>query len=738
MGFRHGRRRAWSSGRGSRSSVWLAAIAVALLAVPAAQGDPPTTSITVAPAPLTPSPSASFQFVASDPAATFECKLDGAVFAPCASPAAYGPLADGAHAFAVRGTTVGPDGGTGADATHAWTIDATPPAAPTITGGPVGTVLVAVANLTFTADGAAQCALDGGAFAACTSPHPLTGLSDGAHSFVVRAVDGAGNISPSSAAWTWTVDATAPGAPVITGGPTGTVATATATLTFVADGTAECSLDAAIFAACTSPHQLAGLADGAHGFRVRAVDAAGNRSPASTPRTWTVDTTPPPSPTITGGPTGTVATVTASITFQAQDTPQCSLDGGAFAGCASPHQLAGLSDGAHSFAVRAIDVVGNQSAASARAWVVDTTKPSLSLPPGVTAEADGPGGSVVQFQVSAVDHGAPLPPAAIQCAPRSGAQFALGRTTVGCAATDPVGNRTENAFTVIVRDTTPPAINAPDVTVTAPRAAGIRRTDAALATYLNGVRATDLVSTPTVTNDAAVQLPVGRTRVTFTARDGAGNTATSAATITVLQPGSAAPPVDVRPPADVPGVKVVAGDHSVTITWSRPARDVAAVAVYRNRAGRAGSGTLIYRGTNRKVVDRRLANGVQYRYVVAAFDGAGNRSRGVVRLARPAALLLLAPRPNARMSTPPLLRWTGVGSASYYNVQIWRANRKILSSWPAGTQLRMPRSWRFEGRRYRLTPGVYTWYVWPGLGAKASARYGTMLGRSTFVIAPPV
>ncbi len=149
-------------------------------------------------------------------------------------------------------------------------------------------------------------------------------------------------------------------------------------------------------------------------------------------------------------------------------------------------------------------------------------------------------------------------------------------------------------------------------------------------------------------------------------------------------------------------------------------------------------GALIYRGTNRKVVDRRLANGVQYRYVVAAFDGAGNRSRGVVRLARPTALLLLAPRPNARMSTPPLLRWTGVGSASYYNVQIWRANRKILSSWPAGTQLRMPRSWRFEGRRYRLTPGVYTWYVWPGLGAKASARYGTMLGRSTFVIAPPV
>jgi hypothetical protein len=718
----------------------LAVIAVGLLAVPSALGDPPTTTITNAPAALTTSNSASFTFVASDVTATFECNLDGSGFAACASPAAYAPLGDGGHTFAVRGTTLGPDGGTGAAAQHAWTVDTTPPATPTIVSGPVGTVLTPLASLGFLApEGSPQCALDGAAFAACTSPYELSGLADGPHSVVVRAVDAAGNASAGSTPWAWVVDATAPGAPTITGGPTGTVASTTASLTFVVDGTGECSLDGATFAACSSPHQLTGLADGAHAFTVRSVDGAGNRSPASTPRTWTVDTTPPATPTITGGPTGTIAAASASLTFQADDTAQCSLDGGVFAACTSPHQLSGLAEGAHSFAVRAVDAVGNQSPASApRAWVVDMTKPTLALPSGLTVEANGPGGSVVPFEVSAVDRGAPLPPSAIQCSPRSGAQFPLGRTTVGCAAVDAAGNRSEDSFTLLVRDTTAPTINAPNVTVTAPRAAGIRKTDSALAAYLNGVRATDLVSTPSVTNDAPDLLPIGRTRVTFTARDAAGNAATSAAMVTVQQPGSPAQPVDVRPPAEVGGVRAAAGDHSVTITWSKPARDVVAVGVYRNRVERAGAGALVYRGLGRSFVDRRLANGVRYRYVVATFDRAGNRSKGVVRLARPAALLLLAPRPNARVSAPPLLRWAPARTASYYNVQVWRGNRKILSSWPAGRQLRIPRAWSFEGRRYRLTPGVYTWYVWPGVGAKADARYGTMLGRSTFRVVPAV
>ena len=740
MGFRRGRNYLRPAGGRSRRPVWAAVIAASLLAVPAAHGDAPTTTIVNGPPALSASASASFEFTASDPAATFECRLDDAsAWDPCTSPHVYPGLGDGAHTFAVRGHTEGEGGGTGPPAEHVWTVDTTPPPTPTVVGGPTGTVATASASLTFLAEGAAECSLDGGAFVGCSSPHGLNGLADGAHSFTVRAVDAAGNTSPASAPWTWAVDATPPVTPTITGGPTGTVAVATTSLTFTSEDPAECSLDGGAFVGCSSPHGLNGLADGAHSFIVRAVDAAGNRSPASTPHTWAVDTTAPPTPTITGGPADTVASASASLTFEAQETAQCTLDGSPFAVCSSPHQLDALADGVHTFAVRAVDGVGNQSAASApRAWVVDTTKPALSVPGGATAEADGPSGSVVRFDVSATDRGAPLPPAAIQCDPRSGGRFPLGRTTVGCAATDNVGNRSEAAFTVLVRDTTPPALNAPDVTLTAPRAAGIRRTDAALAAYLSGVRATDLVSTPTVTNDAPELLPVGRARVTFTARDAAGNTTTSAATVTVQAPGQPAPPVDVTPPADVRGLRAVAGDGAVTLTWLAPTRDVAAVAVYRNRSGRAGVGTQIYRGLQRRFVDRRVANGVHYRYVVVAFDRAGNRSKGVVRLARPVALLLRAPRPNARVSTPPLLRWAPVRTASYYNVQVWRAGRKILSVWPLGAQVQLPSAWTFEGRRYRLTRGVYMWYVWPGMGAKAQARYGQMLGRSSFVVVAPV
>ena len=42
-----------------------------------------------------------------------------------------------------------------------------------------------------------------------------------------------------------------------------------------------------------------------------------------------------------------------------------------------------------------------------------------------------------------------------------------------------------------------------------------------------------------------------------------------------------------------------------------------------------------------------------------------------------------------------------------FNVQVWHAGRKILSRWPAANRLKLPGSWRFQGRRYTLKPGLY-------------------------------
>jgi hypothetical protein len=57
--------------------------------------------------------------------------------------------------------------------------------------------------------------------------------------------------------------------------------------------TFECSLDAAEFAACSSPVSYTALADGGHTFAVRATDAAGNVDPTPSSRSWTVYSRPP-------------------------------------------------------------------------------------------------------------------------------------------------------------------------------------------------------------------------------------------------------------------------------------------------------------------------------------------------------------------------------------------------------------------------------------------------------------
>ena len=59
-----------------------------------------------------------------------------------------------------------------------------------------------------------------------------------------------------------------------------------------------CRLDGGAFKPCSPPRTLAPLADGAHTFSIRAIDAPGNESPVVS-RSFRVDTQPPPTPRIT-------------------------------------------------------------------------------------------------------------------------------------------------------------------------------------------------------------------------------------------------------------------------------------------------------------------------------------------------------------------------------------------------------------------------------------------------------
>ncbi len=87
---------------------------------------PPQTTITSGPQGLTASTTASFGFVSSETFSSFECSLDGTVFASCASPKSYA-VGNGTHTLQVKATDVAGN----VDATPAvrtWTVDATKPA----------------------------------------------------------------------------------------------------------------------------------------------------------------------------------------------------------------------------------------------------------------------------------------------------------------------------------------------------------------------------------------------------------------------------------------------------------------------------------------------------------------------------------------------------------------------------------------------------------------------------------
>jgi len=73
--------------------------------------------------------------------------------------------------------------------------DTTPPET-TIDSGPSGTISVADATFAFSSDetnSTFECSLDGAAYSTCTSPRSYAKLSNGSHTFDVRATDGAGN-----------------------------------------------------------------------------------------------------------------------------------------------------------------------------------------------------------------------------------------------------------------------------------------------------------------------------------------------------------------------------------------------------------------------------------------------------------------------------------------------------------------------------------------------------------------
>jgi hypothetical protein len=185
---------------------------------------PPLTSLGALPADPS-GPDVQFSFGGRDnltppDGLRFRCQLDNGPVVDCSSPQPYSGLANGAHSFQVFAVddagNVDPD-----PASYSWSVAGAANTAPdtTITSGPASPTTATSATFSFAGSDAEtpaaelrfECALDGAPFAACSSPQSYSGLAPGAHSFQVRAVDGASLADPTPAGYDWQVRAVCDG-----------------------------------------------------------------------------------------------------------------------------------------------------------------------------------------------------------------------------------------------------------------------------------------------------------------------------------------------------------------------------------------------------------------------------------------------------------------------------------------------------------------------------------------------
>ncbi len=161
----------------------------------------------------------------------------------------------------------------------------------------------------------------------------------------------------------------------------------------------------------------------------------------------------------------------------------------------------------------------------------DTTPPTITVPPAVTASAGSACGAVVSDAVLGTATASDNCPGVTVS--RSGVPahnfFPVGTTVITHTATDARGNKATATQTVTVTDNTPPTVTCPPpITTEFMNAAG------APATFSPTASDNCSVATLTSVPPSGSIFPIGTTVVTSTATDPSGNRASCSFTVTVL------------------------------------------------------------------------------------------------------------------------------------------------------------------------------------------------------------
>ncbi len=492
-------------------------------------------------------------------------------------------------------------------------------------------------------------------------------VPEGDHVYVTRAVDGAGNLSQPSDPVTVTVDRTPPDAP--SGFALDPLLASPPVLTWTGPSDAAGWIvrrDGDVIAADgSSPLTDAAATDGAHEYTVVAVDAAGNHSLPATAST-VLDTAAPATPVglrADSSPTATapvlswdgVATADGYVVLR-DGVPVGSPAGASFTDAAD------VAEGAHAYAVAAVDAAGNTSAPSDPvAVVVDRTAPAAPAPAGDSPTAADP---VVAWPAvtDAQDYeisrdGSPIGTTAGLGFTDSHADPGTHAYTV--VAIDAAGNRSAPGGPAdIVVDRTAPA--APSATAPSPTADQpiISWPAVAGAARFRVLRDGDVAGDVTGTSFRDTLSHDGTHTYQVVAYDDAGNASQPSPDVTVVY--------DTTPP-DAP--QHLTGDSptrtSPALHWDAVS-DAARYVVYRD-------GQAIAESSDTSFADTALADDGHHAYEVAARDAAGNESLRsdavsiLFRAGAPAAVTGLdaaSPTHDA-----PRLTWTPIDNVQGYVVR---------------------------------------------------------------------
>ena len=283
---------------------------------------------------------------------------------------------DGVYSASVVATDKA--GNVGVASTRTWALDTTAPTEPQVSGLPGE--LTNEKEFTLTASGTTDA--HGFTYNWIFGEETGTGetfgvvtVDDGAYEVKVYAVDAAGNSSATNTV-SWTLDATAPTMPVVSGLPGELTNEKEFTLTAFGTTDLHGFTYNWIFGEATAggeTFEVTTVDDGDYEVKVYAVDAAGNSSATNTV-SWTLDATPPTEPKATGLP-GEVTNV-KEFTLTASGTE----DAHGF----TYHWLFGTSDdGDYAVLVYAVDAVGNSSTTNTVGWTLDATKPTKPVVTGL-------------------------------------------------------------------------------------------------------------------------------------------------------------------------------------------------------------------------------------------------------------------------------------------------------------------------------------------------------------------